>query len=572
MKKISRFVAAMLMILLILASIVWYLLVYDRNFTRDTLLSQARFHDVHGNSKMSSWFYDMAYSFSGHDQNVAIELANQYKDSGNYTKAELTLTTAINDGPTAELYAALCKTFVEQNKLLDAVNMLETVGDPEIRAQLDAMRPSAPAADYAAGYYSKYMDIHLSSTGNTIYFTADGEYPSTEGPVYSGSISLPAGETTIYAIAVDNNGMVSPVTVLSYTITGVIEEVTFTDPVMEAAIRALIGADPEDTVYTNQLWEIKEFSAPMDVKDFSDLALMPYLENLTILDQNIPSLAPMSSLTALRRLDLTGCEFPAEELAVLTTLPSLSSLTLSGCGLSTISPLADAQALTYLDLSNNNIRHLDVLSPMTTLEELYLQHNAIVDLAPLGSLGSLQKLNVSYNVLKTLSPITQCPKLTWLEANNNALTTLSGMDNLPLLTHLSVDYNELTDVSVLSKCTELTNLSIACNDIVNIEGLYTLVNLQIFDFSSNRVEKLPSWTEECALQTIDGSYNALTNINVLKNMQHLTHIYMDYNLLKNIDALADCFCLVQINVFGNDIEDVSALRERDIIVNYDPTK
>ena len=60
MEKISRFVAAMLMILLILASIVWYLLVYDRNFTRDTLLSQARFHDVHGNSKMSSWFYDMA--------------------------------------------------------------------------------------------------------------------------------------------------------------------------------------------------------------------------------------------------------------------------------------------------------------------------------------------------------------------------------------------------------------------------------------------------------------------------------------------------------------------------------
>ena len=54
-------------------------------------------------------------------------------------------------------------------------------------------------------------------------------------------------------------------------------------------------------------------------------------------------------------------------------------------------------------------------------------------------------------------------------------------------------------------------------------------------------------------------------------MQQLSHVYMDYNLITNIDALADCFCLVQVNVYGNTIEDVSALRDHDIIVNYDPT-
>lgn len=54
-------------------------------------------------------------------------------------------------------------------------------------------------------------------------------------------------------------------------------------------------------------------------------------------------------------------------------------------------------------------------------------------------------------------------------------------------------------------------------------------------------------------------------------MQSLTHVYMDYNLITNIDALKDCYCLVQVNVFGNVIKDVSALRDKDIIVNYDPT-
>src|SRR5574344_1034586 len=123
MKKATRFLVSLILGLLILASIFWYLFIYDRAFTRDSLLSQARFQSLHGNSRLASWFYDAAYSFSGHDENVAIELANQYKKSGNYTKAELTLTTSIHDQPTVELYTALSKVYVEQDTLLDAVQL-----------------------------------------------------------------------------------------------------------------------------------------------------------------------------------------------------------------------------------------------------------------------------------------------------------------------------------------------------------------------------------------------------------------------------------------------------------------
>ena len=63
----------------------------------------------------------------------------------------------------------------------------------------------------------------------------------------------------------------------------------------------------------------------------------------------------------------------------------------------------------------------------------------------------------------------------------------------------------------------------------------------------------------------------LTSLDSLSKLQSLTHIYMDYNLITDIEKLENCYCLVQINVFGNAIADVSKLRERDIIVNYDPT-
>ena len=126
MKKFIRVLVPLLLAVLIIASIGWYLFTYDRGFTRDFLLTQARYNDLHGNSRLSSWFYDLAYNFSNHDENVAIELANLYKADDNYTKAEYTLTNAINSEPSAELFTALCKTYVEQAKLLE---YLKGVGD-----------------------------------------------------------------------------------------------------------------------------------------------------------------------------------------------------------------------------------------------------------------------------------------------------------------------------------------------------------------------------------------------------------------------------------------------------------
>lgn len=571
MKKTAKFLVPVILSVLIILSIFWYLFIYDRNFTRDTLLSQARFHDTNGNAKISSWFYAAAYNFSGKDESVAIELANQYKYDGNFTKAEATLTAALNSQPTTDLFAALCQTYVQQDKLLDAVMMLEYINDPQIKAELEAKRPTAPGADYPAGYYSQYMDIHLSSSADTIYYSTNMEFPSTAGLTYDGSIHLDAGETTIYAIAVDKNGLVSPVTILGYTITGVIEPVTFADPTMEAAIRSLIGADADDTVYTNQLWEITEFTAPTGVSTFADLSKLPYLQKLTIRNQSIDSLTHLSGLGSLTTLDLTGSRFPVDELAVLPSLPVLTELNLSECGLSTIAGLAGAPGLEILNLTSNTVRNLEVLSPMTSLREIYLKHNAITDLSALSGLVNLEKLDVGYNSISTLSPLEYCVKLSWLDAGNNALTWLHAVDKLPLLSYLNVEFNHLTDVAILGKCTELTELSVASNTISSIYTLDALTKLEIFDFSGNQITDLPAWPEGCALKTLDGSYNALTSIDGLSKMQQLSHVYMDYNLLTNIDALANCYCLVQINVFGNAISDVSQLRDHDIIVNYDPT-
>lgn len=570
MKKIMRIGLSILLAIVIVGSIGWYLFVYDRNFTRDLLLQQARFHDLHGNARFSSWFYDLAYNYSGKDENVAIELANQYKKAGNYTKAESTLSNAIKQGPTVELYTALSRVYAEQNKLMDSVSLLNKIPHPQIKAQLDALRPQPPQPDHPAGFYSQYIDVALNATG-TVYYTLDGTFPSTDEAPYTDPIPLNEGETMIRAVSVDRSGLVSEEAKLNYTVGGVIEAVTLNDPALDAAVRQILGKDAGDVLYTNDLWQIKELTVPEGAQDLSELAKIPYMKKLTISGYPLENLTFLTGFTALESLDLSGCRVAPESLEVLAGLPSLRELRLAGTGLSTIAGLGNVQNLVILDLSGNTVRNLEPLSHMITLQELNLTHNALTDLSALTPLTELQKLDVSFNSLTSLAPVASCSKLTWLDAGNNQLDSLSGVESLPMLNYLSGEFNKLTDISLLSANTELETLKLANNELSDISVLGNLVKLDSLYFSHNAVTTLPQWPDGSALRIIDGAYNQIASVENLRNMTGLSYVYLDYNALTSIDPITGCYNLVQVNVYGNEIDDVSALTKQDIIVNFDPT-
>ena len=571
MKKVFTKIIPVLLSLLILASVFWYCFIYDRNFTRDMLLTQARYHSTDGNPKMASWFYDSAYELSGQDDSVAIELANQFKAAGNYTKAEYTLSNAIADKATVQLYMALCKAYVEQDKLLDAVNMLDHIADPAIKAELDAMRPGAPVSDPIPGFYSEYISVNLTSDGGTLYYTTGNEYPSIGDAPFTEPFTLPVGETLIRSVTVAPNGLVSPLTAVTFTVGGVIEEINFTDDVIDNAIRQILGVDEDEILYSNMLWEIHEFVVPEGSMNLHELSNLPYLQKLTIHDQTLDSVSFLAPLSNLKELHLTDCRFPANELGIIAGLPVLERLTLSNCGMSTIAGLENAQRLTDLDLQNNTVRNLEPLSNLINLRNLNLSHNAATSLNALSTLVNLETLDVSYNVLSSISPIATCRNLTTLLANNNKITNLDAIDNLTALTILNVNKNALSDVSVLGNCTGLVELDIGSNGITDISALHTLTEMELFTFSYNQVVSLPDWPSGCKLRSIDGTNNLVESLDSLRNMHQLTHVFMDYNNLTSISPIAGCYNLVQVNVYGNEIDNVDALKEHEIIVNWDPT-
>lgn len=573
MKKTIRIITTIILVTAILLCSVWYLFVYDRDFTRDVLLSCARTSESHGNHTLAAWFYDLAYAQSDNDDAVAIELAQQYKSSGNYTKAEFTLYNAISNGGGIDVYVALSKLYVEQDKLLDAVTMLNSVSDEQIKQQLDTMRPVAPVSTPDPGFYNQYISVTIDTGNHTVYYSTNGEYPSTQTAPYSEPITLSDGENTISALAVNDKGLVSTLSTLGYTVGGVVELVEFHDPVIEEEIRTALNVSDEAELYTNDLWTITEFNVPEGAKDYTDIKHLAFLKKLTIASGNTDGLLTISALTNLNELVITNTAVSQDVLDCIAKLPFLSKLTLSECSLSGIAPLASATGLTALDLSNNAIRDISCISAMTALQELYLQHNALTDLTAIASLTTLTTLDVSHNSLTTLAPLAALTALTQVDANTNSLTELGSFSKLTALTKLSVASNKLTNIDSLSDCASITDLDISSNQLTNIGCLAAMDGLMNLDFSHNLVTELPAWKKACALVTVDGSYNSLSSLDPLGGLEHLNIINMDYNeAIKSIDVLADCPVLLEVNVYGTAVSDAKALTSQSIVVNYNPVQ
>ena len=573
MKKVIRVLFPIFLVVAILLCTVWYLFEYDREFTRDVLLTCARYSERQGNRTVAAAFYDLAYSHAGDDDAVAIELANQYKSSGNYTKAEYTLSNAIADGGGIELYIALCKTYVEQDKLLDAVNMLNSITLPDIKSQLDALRPKAPTVNQTPGFYSQYITVDVLAETGKLYVTTNGEFPSTQALPYSDPIQLMEGENLIYALAVADNGLVSPLATFGYIVGGVIEEVTFTDAAFETEIRKLLSLAEDDAIYTNDLWDITEFTIPADAAIYDDLKYLSYLESLFIDNGVSAELDNVSSLSSLSELSIRNCTVTDETLQKIAALPGLERLTLENCGISSIAPLSSSENLVYLDLNSNSVRNLSPLSSMKKLQELNLQRNAVTGISDLAAISTLTKLDVSYNSLKSIAPICNITGLKWLDASSNSIYEIGEMNKLTGLTYLSLAKNKITDISKVSTCTALIELDISNNELTDILALESLTNLMYFNFSYNQVEAIPVWPADCSLVTIDGTQNLLSDIDSLGGLKSLNNVYMDYNEeLASVEALAECPVLIEVNVYGTKVTEVDILTNQSIIVNYNPVQ
>lgn len=324
----------------------------------------------------------------GEDKIIAQAIA--FQKSGNFTKAEATLVRAIEKKPSIKLYTALSQVFVAQDKLRDAVALLDNISDPELSAQLQSLRPDTPTASLPSGIYHENLSVLLQSGEGTLYLSPAPEYPST-GVHLDDHLKLTTGDHFYMAVAVGENGLVSPLSSFHYTVTGVVEQVFFADPVLEDLVRQQLRLSDSSVILTSMLWDVKALELPETVTTCADLVWFSNLEQLTIHGVPVTDSRLWQNLPALKRLSIFESDVGNQQLRSIASLPNLRELTLQNCNISNITPLQSCIKLAKLSLTCNLLGSLEPLRGLASLEHISVSNNAgITSLRPLLDCESLK--------------------------------------------------------------------------------------------------------------------------------------------------------------------------------------
>ena len=570
--KPIRILVILLVLALLAAGAFYYLTCVRPDLPADVLLRWGDRAMEKENADRAIRLYGLASSLRPTSVDAALRLAEAYEAAGNYTKTEYTLSNAIQNDPTElSLYTALCGVYVRQNKLMDAVELLSSVTDHDLREQLAALRPASPVISPESGIYTEEIEISIGSAV-TVYYSLDEEYPDTDTEPYSSPICLTSGTASVTAVAVGENGLVSEPAAAAYTVGGIVREVTFTDPAIEALVREKLDR-PEGAILSDEVWAITALTIPEGVISLADLALFETLETLTISDLSGVDLSPVARLTALRFLTVTGSHITENGLEAIGSLSNLEELTLSDCSLTTLAPLSGLTGLRKLDVSHNAIGNTEPLATLTGLLELDLSHNALTDPSTLAELTSLSVLDLSGNPLEQLPTLSQTVTELYLsDCSLDDADSLAFLADLPALRILDCSDNDLEDLSVLAQCRNLISLDCSGNRLTELDCLAELPRLATLHAGENALTALPDFPQSSILTDLDVPYNKIEDISVLDGLQKLNYVNLDYNAVSDLSPLRRCVALVQVSAYGCPVSvaQAAALTEVGIIVHYSP--
>ena len=356
MKKFFKVLLPVLLVALLLGGGIWYLRNYQGDFFSNFLQRRGDAAMAGEHYTTALRYYRWAWELDDTDPELAVSLASAYAHTDNYTKAEYTLVNAIAAMPEElQLYLALSETYVAQDKLLDASQLLDRVENESIRTQLAEARPDAPVLTPESGYYSEYISVGLEASSGTAYLSVDGSFPSLEDDAYAAPIQLTAGETSAIALCIGDNGLVSSAVYASYTIGGVVEPVTLQDSALDTYIRQLLELGQDDAIMSNALWAISELTVPQDVTSLADLRYFTGLKTLTIQNFQGGDFSFLENLSQLEHVDFTGSLVTSDTLSLLGQQKNLKWLNLSTCGVSDLSSLSGCTQLEYLNLANDHV-------------------------------------------------------------------------------------------------------------------------------------------------------------------------------------------------------------------------
>jgi hypothetical protein len=241
------------------------------------------------------------------------------------------------------------------------------------------------------------------------------------------------------------------------------ELVQFADENLEDEVRVALGIlnGPISSTEIARL-ERLEISADVPVGSLDGLECASNLEELYIAAGEVAELTPLSGLSRLQRLGVTG---RVVDVTPLSTLVGLRRLGLQDNQVVVIEALANLSDLEQLGLDNNQIVDIEPLAPLVGLQKLYLSGNAVVEFGAVSELREISHLEISDNMIEDISSIANMERLSVLYARNNRISDVTPLAHLPALSLAALEFNRISEViGLLGGAREESTFS--CSDIL----------------------------------------------------------------------------------------------------------
>lgn len=312
------------------------------------------------------------------------------------------------------------------------------------------------------------------------------------------------------------------------------EQIVFSSPLLEQAVRETINKPEGEPVYEQDLVQVTRLYICGDTVfqsaeehsqfehnhtingeqhgygDISDISLLEKMPNLHTVVLDYQRIYDISPLRNLHLTTLSLCGNPVTDLSGLQDQKALRELYLSETGVTSLAGLENCSALLTLDCSYTAVVSLEPLSalpihslhltdtPVSDFEtlsslplaELYLSYVSSEHFAYIENITSLQNLTLTHCGITSLKELSCFNQVYLLDVTFNQITDLDGLEEFTRLQHILLANNPITDLSPLAKMGNLSHMSLATGTDVDFAFLNEMPWVQHVTVNTSQLEAL----------------------------------------------------------------------------------
>ncbi|MDR1688116.1 MAG: hypothetical protein LBS21_05835, partial [Clostridiales bacterium] len=259
--------------------------------------------------------------------------------------------------------------------------------------------------------------------------------------------------------------------------------VSFTEPLVEQSVRAMLGMTEGETVTWGDLKDVTELyflgNDAVTNKEGVERLMRQYDEAQITPSGSLNDLSDFKNMENLRKLVIIGQ--PVEDLSLLADCPGLFELDLHVCPqLRDISALTQCLQLENLHLLATGVSDLSPLTELPRLNTLRLTRNLDMNFSAVENMDTLRHLVIAQVPLWSLSELGALPRITALELRDVQLDSLNGIENFTALSSLILQRTgNIRDFSPINNLPDLRELTIPVDMELDAAATITRDDVQI---------------------------------------------------------------------------------------------